>query len=837
MYYMKTIQDMGSLKNWNEELVAYFLNRPGKKILFNVTQDVISSIHNSNGFNKSSIDSIEDFLMALCNEETGYGKKIDNEFDCKTTAKRNNGWPKEPENIFWNAYELRRIFQSGNAGTVDPQEQYFKFPNDVPPWTSHLALTILAASMHVDKSIPGNSRYPMIAALFKQKMKISDANADNLNIRIQDEYNKKFFGSLIMYRNWYRSTIKPRIVVYYYDNNKITDDPWGVMYRWAEEQTKYPGSFYPARGTITDPVTVHSKFREQDRNAMLGALKSLSPGILPSNQVLEQVIIENKSSFRLINIASINNNNLIAFREYALQLWEGNQDEIRSYSASHKSKLISSPISAVSKISIFQVMPYVYINLDGENKTKRVQSFQPRLHHTSGPLPSKGQLITIGEHKFQFYNTKYATSTIPFNSNGDLKLIRSNKVIETKGNGFKFQIYSFKRAMDVYKSSNSHVVLTQDLYGMYEWDNDDEISQGFRILKDVSRYNDEFLTEICGFDIGLDYDYQRRNNITGSREIGKTKLKLDGGSKISGGTDRRYHFENPPHFVLTRGNSSDVEFLKINPKPGEEGNHFLKEEPKQTQERGKKIWTLSLKDDIFSGGINSTIVNVLYRLKTEEALTEVSFTVVKGIDHWQLHPTAVVDSGSVDNSVFDESTFINLDFCKPISEEEKSEDDEKQRIEAEAEAKARIHNKRKRKNQNHARAIWKETWGEGIRSIPLKRIPKDMYEQIGNSGEEFQSNSGVVFRKFRTWMSKTEQERRDKEQVILKQMEAEMEAAKLRNRDIELANLIKTCENLGIPTEQMNILEIENLIATELEKHYADIAKRKRDGTYWIQFK
>ena len=35
----------------------------------------------------------------------------------------------------------------------------------------------------------------------------------------------------------------------------------------------------------------------------------------------------------------------------------------------------------------------------------------------------------------------------------------------------------------------------------------------------------------------------------------------------------------------------------------------------------------------------------------------------------------------------------------------------------------------------------------------------------------------------------------------------------------------------------MNILEIENLIATELEKHYADIAKRKRDGTYWIQFK
>ena len=38
---------MGTLKDWNEGLVAYFLNHPSKKILFNVTQDVISSIHNS----------------------------------------------------------------------------------------------------------------------------------------------------------------------------------------------------------------------------------------------------------------------------------------------------------------------------------------------------------------------------------------------------------------------------------------------------------------------------------------------------------------------------------------------------------------------------------------------------------------------------------------------------------------------------------------------------------------------------------------------------------------------------------------------------------------------
>ena len=45
-----TISPWGALKDWNEALVAHFLRRPAKSILFNVTQDVISSIHESEGF-------------------------------------------------------------------------------------------------------------------------------------------------------------------------------------------------------------------------------------------------------------------------------------------------------------------------------------------------------------------------------------------------------------------------------------------------------------------------------------------------------------------------------------------------------------------------------------------------------------------------------------------------------------------------------------------------------------------------------------------------------------------------------------------------------------------
>ena len=131
---------MGSLKDWNEALVAHFLRRPAKSILFNVTQDVISSIHESEGFPKSLEDPIEDFLMSLCNKETGYGKQIDDRFACKTTVKRKNGWPVNPEYVFWNAYKLRSMFRYGNRESAP--KRYFKFPDFVPPWTSHLLLPI-----------------------------------------------------------------------------------------------------------------------------------------------------------------------------------------------------------------------------------------------------------------------------------------------------------------------------------------------------------------------------------------------------------------------------------------------------------------------------------------------------------------------------------------------------------------------------------------------------------------------------------------------------------------------------------------------------------------------
>ena len=45
------------------------------------------------------------------------------------------------------------------------------------------------------------------------------------------------------------------------------------------------------------------------------------------------------------------------------------------------------------------------------------------------------------------------------------------------------------------------------LYQNYQ---DDEVSQGYRIIKNMGHgYNDNLMSDICGFKIGLDYNFQR----------------------------------------------------------------------------------------------------------------------------------------------------------------------------------------------------------------------------------------------------------------------------------------------------------------------------------------
>ena len=57
------------------------------------------------------------------------------------------------------------------------------------------------------------TRYPMIADLFKQKMNIKNEDSKGLSRRIQREYVNKFFGKISRYSGYYWRA--PRIVRYF----------------------------------------------------------------------------------------------------------------------------------------------------------------------------------------------------------------------------------------------------------------------------------------------------------------------------------------------------------------------------------------------------------------------------------------------------------------------------------------------------------------------------------------------------------------------------------------------------------------------------------------------
>ena len=83
-------------------------------------------------------------------------------------------------------------------------------------------------------------------------------------------------------------------------------------------------------------------------------------------------------------------------------------------------------------------------------------------------------------------------------------------------------------------------------------------------------------------------------------------------------------------------------------------------------------------------------------------MTEVSFTVVRDVDHWQLHPIAVFEEQEgVEFSEFDSSVFTSKDSCEPMTEEQKiAKDKAKEAEEAEAKLKAEKEAKEKANAEN-----------------------------------------------------------------------------------------------------------------------------------------
>ncbi len=605
---------MGTLRDWNEALCRYFLSNPGQRILFCVTEDVIESIFQEESFEKTRQHALEDFLWALCQGNTGYDSNI----PTYTSESRPNGWPNHPQNIFKNAWSLRQVFERHNRG--DTTDEEFTFPNSPPPWTAHLALAVLGTCMNI-QSRTGNARWDPIVDLFVQIMDVPEGQHWEIKQSSQSFYNNWFFGRQRVGAgdDYFRA---PRIIRYANQVDVRPRSPWYVLHDWSVHQTDYPGRFAFRDGWITDPVVLHSKFRSDDRQALIRALSQLQSNIRPSEQVIDQIIINHLQDFRQGNHQHIRDRRLNDFREYAYDLWESCQDEILSVVSGGT----DGPTQPAS--TVFQIVPYMY-SPSNNPTTFSVDHLFLRCYWVNGPRPQAGLTLELYGHTFEFTGKNYATSMIEATDDAKHHLLAGETSLEYEGH----LISTFRQAV----RANRLIPFVQDDQGMHHWDPEDTASSSVVFSSPTlpSQCNTA-LTQQFGFNIGVANGVQSRYREV--RQSGRTKLTLFGGRKVSGGHDNRYLASHPPCLALKTGVASDITILDSVETSDEVGNYCLSQLPEPTQRNGKTVWELSLRTDL-EPQEGATEIVVYYKSAMDEVTAQKRFFLVDLADHWQLYPT------------------------------------------------------------------------------------------------------------------------------------------------------------------------------------------------------
>jgi predicted RNA-binding Zn-ribbon protein involved in translation (DUF1610 family) len=466
----------------------------------------------------------------------------------------------------------------------------------------------------------GNARFPAIVDLFLDVMGIDENERRRITERTGYYYRSYFFGNISDGSpRYFRKA--PRIIQYSSSGERIVRSPWYVLYDWSLKHDML-GTFAFRTGWIRDPVGLHSKFRSDDRQAMIRALSQLQSNIRPSEQVIDQIIINHLQDFRQGNHSHIRNRRLNDFREYAYDLWESCQDEILSV-VSGGTDGPTQPVGAV-----FQIVPYMYSPSNNAPAFFAEHLFL-RCYWVSGPRPEVGLTLELYGHTFEFTGKNYATSMIEATDEAKHHLLAGKASLEYDGH----LISTFRQVVD----ANYLVPFVQDDQGMYHWDPEDTASSSVVFSSPAlpSQCN-KALTQQFGFNIGVTNGVQSRNREV--RQPGRTKLTLFGGRKVSGGHDNRYLASHPPCLALKTGVAADIEFLKIVESTNEVGNHCLSELPDPTQRNGKTVWELSLRTDL-EPQEGATEIVVYYKSAMDEVTAQKRFFLVDLADHWQLYPT------------------------------------------------------------------------------------------------------------------------------------------------------------------------------------------------------
>ena len=603
---------VANLKQWNEGLAREFLTSPGTHGLA-MENSTIETIGEKLGIDKSN--AIEDFLKSMLSKDSGYENKYGfgdldlHDFD---------GSEESPIRIFENARTLRNWYKkhmrlTGNAQNID----LWKYPDDIIPWLSHLALIILSSSANVANRA-GPSRYLPIFDYVSKYLLGSNRGRTNNNTKLEKHFktgvlNCMFPHQLLFLWSTFLDKMEKRdgSTIYFYDN-------WTFLNKWSRDNDTFEGNFLLTAGNVQFAVPKHLFLRDKDRTYIYKIFKD--SGISRSipldeswliNKINSDEVKDYNWSPKIVDeLKKKKTQTVQTLAEFMKYLWEAENFE----------KELEERLSRNSGTTryphlkrTFFFTPYLYIE-DNEIVTP----IQVRLHKSTGKVMADNEVVEVNGKEFIFERDNEVSEPVDID-NHDTCFDDGNIIEIMEGGDVIATVSPLMHILS--KGHGKKIIITRDEFGMYGYNSERQLSKGYElsIIRNRAPSN-------------LSMPPLRSNLLKLTNQIGlkkkdaelgnssRTKVEIEGGVKIS---KNNYAFkgkESFPKMRLIAGKKEDVKFF-----PGGDWGSYFEEEPKLGEDTEGRFWSFNPK---VSGGQGNVIeMKITYKYTYEEKNNEIKFNL------------------------------------------------------------------------------------------------------------------------------------------------------------------------------------------------------------------
>ena len=336
------------------------------------------------------------------------------------------------------------------------------------------------------------------------------------------------FGSKIAYRNrWVPVSYSVKFRDHEGQTRNFT--PWRVLSLWSQHQGLHPGSFHRADGWITNPVTTHSRFREEDIEAAASCLQGLSTTVPPSPQVLNARIVHHAQQFRQRNYSAIRDRRLAPFCELAVHVWTHQTERIPNAPPLNHPQNNGSSFVLTPDL-LLEALPREHPN---------VLLAYARLHHVRGPRPPADVDISTGGLTFRFHAGEKSARSLegtPLNQASDVFSAQAPIDVEAGGDVVGFATSSSQFI------AQREICLTMNDEGVYIYDEDQLHAGGYALEMCTEHQQHQVLSLLHGGAVRL-RRVDHRLVLDEGRGIDRTRIALRGGAKAQGGGSATYFFD------------------------------------------------------------------------------------------------------------------------------------------------------------------------------------------------------------------------------------------------------------------------------------------------------